>query len=198
MMQPNGLVICPDCGEKISEHSEICIKCGFPLQKFLKEHNITNISGVLVCPKCAEIYNGWDMIRYDLPQHLKCEYCGTIVVQTNEDIEEIFKLKDKEGKIYNKTYRLFASKNLQDSSLYKCKHEIGETITDDKGKSRKYNPEKFADTPEHCFIVNENIIGKKCSEYSNFDKQWYIDLAYDRLREQFHIDCKPSIFDDMF
>ena len=33
-----GLVICPDCGEKISEHSEICIKCGFPLQKFLKEH----------------------------------------------------------------------------------------------------------------------------------------------------------------
>ena len=101
-------------------------------------------------------------------------------------------------KIHNKTYRLFASKNLQDSPLYKCKHEIGEMITDDKGKSRKYNPEKFADTPEHCFIVNENIIGKKCSEYSNFDKQWYIDLAYDRLREQFHIDCKPSIFDDMF
>ena len=91
-----GLIICPDCGEKISEHSEICIKCGFPLQKFLKEHNITNVSGVLVCPKCANIYNGWDMVRYDLPQHLKCEYCGTIVVQTNEDIEEIFKLKDKE------------------------------------------------------------------------------------------------------
>lgn len=91
-----GLVICPDCGEEISEHSEICIKCGFPLQEFLKEHNITNVSGVLVCPKCANIYNGWDMVRYDLPQHLKCEYCGTIVVQTNEDIEEIFKLKDKE------------------------------------------------------------------------------------------------------
>ena len=101
-------------------------------------------------------------------------------------------------KIHNKTYRLFASKNLQDSPLYKCKHEIGEIITDDKGKSRKYNPEKFADTPEHCFIVNENVTGKKCSEYSNFDKQWYIELAYDRLREQFHIDCKPSIFDDMF
>lgn len=91
-----GLVICPDCGEKISEHSEICIKCGFPLQKFLKEHNITNVSGVLVCPKCAKVYNGWNMIRYDLPQHLKCEYCGTIVMQTNEDIEAIWKLKEQE------------------------------------------------------------------------------------------------------
>lgn len=104
-----GLVICPDCGEKISEHSEICIKCGFPLQKFLKEHNITNISGVLVCPKCANIYNGWNMIRYDLPQHLKCEYCGTIIVQTNEDIEEIFKLsvpRSKEEEYKSKSINL--------------------------------------------------------------------------------------------
>lgn len=98
-------------------------------------------------------------------------------------------------KMYNKTYRVFASKNLKDSPIQKCKYEIGTVIPTENGKSRIYQAEKFANTPEHCFIDNDNILGKKCSDIPNFDKQWYIDLAYDRLEEQFHIDCKPSLFD---
>lgn len=131
-----GLIICPDCGEKISEHSEICIKCGFPLQKFLKEHNITNVSGVLVCPKCAYIYNGWDMIRYDLPQHLKCEYCGTIVVQTNEDIEEIFKLsvpRSKEEEYKSKSINLakeFGNNQFDENAFNDRLHKIDQKIQD--------------------------------------------------------------------
>lgn len=101
-------------------------------------------------------------------------------------------------KMYNKTYRVFASKDLKDSPIQKCKYEIGTVIPTENGKSRIYQAEKFANTPEHCFIDNDNILGKKCSDIPNFNKQWYIDLAYDRLEEQFHIDCKPSMFDDMF
>ena len=51
-----ALVICPDCGHEISEYANMCPNCGFPLQKFLKENNFTNIQGVLVCPKCASVY----------------------------------------------------------------------------------------------------------------------------------------------
>ena len=100
-----------------------------------------------------------------------------------------------ENKSYNKTYRVFASKNKTDTQIQKCKYEVGTLIQDKNGKFRKYQAEKFANTPEHCFIDNTNILGKKCSDYPNFDKQWYIDLAYDRLKDQFHIDCRPSIFD---
>jgi len=73
---------------------------------------------------------------------------------------------------YERTFRVFASKNFAEGTLYKQK----------TGK----NPEKFAGAPDHCFIENGNIIGKKCSDYiDKLDKQWYIDEAWRRI-EQFY------------
>lgn len=69
-----------------------------------------------------------------------------------------------------RTFRVFASKDQNEGSLYKQK--IGK------------NPEKFAGSPEHCFIENGNIVGKTCEEYIDvLDKQWYIDEAYRRIRQ---------------
>ena len=98
-----ALVICPECKKEISEYTENCPTCGFPLKNFIEEKNFFNISGVLVCPRCAEIYNGWDL-EYGLPQHLKCDYCDTILVQTQEDTETLYKLsilKEDEEKYKN-------------------------------------------------------------------------------------------------
>ena len=73
---------------------------------------------------------------------------------------------------YERTFRVFASKDVNEGTLYKQK--IGK------------NPEKFAGAPDHCFIENGNIVGKKCSEYvDKLDKQWYIDEAWRRI-EQFY------------
>lgn len=72
------------------------------------------------------------------------------------------------GKVYSyKCYRVFASKNPTDGKILKCRTGS--------------NPAKFGNTPESCFIVNENILGKPCSE--RLDKQWYIDLAIKRLED---------------
>ena len=69
-----------------------------------------------------------------------------------------------------RTFRVFASKDKNEGALYKQK--IGK------------NPEKFAGSPEHCFIENGNIVGKTCEEYIDvLDKQWYIDEAYRRIRQ---------------
>ena len=67
------------------------------------------------------------------------------------------------------------------------------------GKKKADNPtiEKFAGQSEHVFIENNDIRGKKCSEYPQLDKQWYIELVYKRL-EDFGIDARPSMFDSMF
>ena len=89
------LVICPECNEKNSEHSENCIKCGFPLKTFMRKNNITNTEKTLICPKCAYAFDS-----NFLPIIFKCKYCKTQLVQTETDMEELetygYKSSDKE------------------------------------------------------------------------------------------------------
>lgn len=68
----------------------------------------------------------------------------------------------------DKTFRVFASKNQNDPFIGKQKDD-GATI------------EKFANTPEHCYIDNDDINDKKVSK--DLDKKWYIDLAKKRLED---------------
>lgn len=70
----------------------------------------------------------------------------------------------------DKTFRVFASKSEKDTYIGKCR-KVGETI------------EKFANTPEHCFIYNDDVNGILVTE--KLDKRWYIDLAEKRLEEKF-------------
>lgn len=50
-----------------------------------------------------------------------------------------------------------------------------------KRKSLDKNPEKFANTPEKCFIDNGRIVDKTVPKY--LDKNWYVDIAKERLRQ---------------
>lgn len=67
-----------------------------------------------------------------------------------------------------KCYRVFASRFNTHSYIGKCKQK-GATI------------EKFANTPDHCFIDNGSINGLKVP--THLDRQWYINLAKERLRQ---------------
>ena len=67
-----------------------------------------------------------------------------------------------------KCYRVFASKDENDGRIYKC------------GGSRGNN-EKFANTPDNCFIENGYIIGAAVPE--KLDRDWYIQLATERLKQ---------------
>lgn len=66
----------------------------------------------------------------------------------------------------DKTFRVFASTRPQDGFIGKCKTEDAKA-------------EKFANTPDKCFIWNQSVKGTKCPTY--LDKAWYIDLAIKRL-----------------
>ncbi len=70
--------------------------------------------------------------------------------------------------IKEKCIRIFASKNEADEGVKKV-HAITK------------NPAKIANSPEHCFIFNDEVNGVSVSE--KLDKQWYIDLAEKRLRD---------------
>ena len=71
-----------------------------------------------------------------------------------------------------KCYRVFASKDPQDGSIFKVKKKV-------RGGEETMVGEKFANTPEACFVFNDKIEGLPVP--IKLDKQWYIDLARKRL-----------------
>lgn len=67
-----------------------------------------------------------------------------------------------------KSYRVFASVDETDGRLLKCGGKRG------KG-------EKFANTPDHCFIVNDKV--NEMTVPKKLDRGWYIELARKRLKD---------------
>lgn len=74
-------------------------------------------------------------------------------------------------KLVEKTFRVFASKDENDTFIGKMKWKT----------ATKLAVEKFANTPEHCFIYNADVNGKHVPE--KLDKNWYIELAKKRLKQ---------------
>lgn len=107
-------------------------------------------------------------------------------------------VKHNGQKLLNKSYRVFASTDKNDTAIYKCKNVTPIKMT--YGSSTGYDVDrlvnepdeylyadgikcdKFAETPTHAFILNSDI--NKAPIPTRLNKQWYVDLAYKRL-EQF-------------
>lgn len=94
-----------------------------------------------------------------------------------KEFQKIVKVSSKyicgyhNGKRLNdKTFRVFASKNTHDGIIGKVKDKNGKEVI-----------EKFANTPDHCFIENGDVNGVVVPD--KLDKQYYIDIAKKRLNE---------------
>ena len=83
-------------------------------------------------------------------------YSGTYWPTKNGDIK------------VNNVNRVYASKDKSNGHLYKLK------INSD-GSTRK---DSIANLPDHCLVDN----GAKAS-ISDIDKQWYIEIAYKRIKD---------------
>lgn len=83
-------IICPECKSVINFLSDTCPKCGFPVQKTLITNKITDTEHIFICPKCAYIHFSSSIYPFPLP--IKCEYCDSNIIQTNENNEELFNL----------------------------------------------------------------------------------------------------------
>lgn len=73
----------------------------------------------------------------------------------------------------DKTFRVFASKDRSRGGIYKVS---GKMV-----KGWEKNPEKFANTPDHCFIINDDVSAMSIPD--ELDRQYYIDLAWKRLKD---------------
>lgn len=124
-------------------------------------------------------------LDYDLPILNKAlvEYMvnGTLPEETInrcDDLKE-FQLVSKISNKYShilygdkplkeKCIRIFASKNPNDAGVKKVSIRTG-------------RPAKLQNSPEHCFIWNDEVNGVKVP--SKLDKQWYINFALRRLND---------------
>lgn len=124
-------------------------------------------------------------LDYDLPivNEAIVKYLteGKLVQQTINECNELIKFQKivkvsskykfayHNGKRLNeKCFRVFASKDYNDTYI---------------GKQKDYNTtiEKFANTPQNCFIDNCDVNGKQVP--TKLDKNWYINLALKRIED---------------
>lgn len=77
--------------------------------------------------------------------------------------------KYKTTRYDNKSYRVFASTDEADGRILKC--------------DGVRNPAKFGNTPDRCFIVNDDIRGKSTDRFPKLDKDYYIAVAKKRLED---------------
>lgn len=76
-------------------------------------------------------------------------------------------------RLTDKTFRVFASKRSEDGIIGKVKTEGGSI-------------EKFANTPEKCFIWNDSVNGVQIPSY--LDRDYYVTLALSRLMDKFAVE----------
>ena len=111
-----------------------------------------------------------DYMTKKIPIEITINNCDNLIM-----FQKIVKLSGKYWRVWHngeftadKCHRVFASKSDKDSYIGKC-------------KSRGATIEKFADTPDNCFVDNEDVTTKKVP--NKLDRQWYIDLTKRRLNQ---------------
>ena len=205
----DGLIVkIPDTDEAFEQLDDICYeweqrcstdKCSITLSldsiKSIYQKDVNNYLWINPDGSCGERVGAYvkelSPLDYDLPIVNKAmvNYLvnRTPIEKTIGDCDDLIefqklvKLSSKYGwvehnnkKYTYKCYRVFASKDQNDGIIYKCGGARGK-------------PEKFANTPEKCFILNDSVVGVKVPE--KLDKSYYIEVAKKRL-QQFGVEVR--------
>lgn len=156
---------------------------------FINEDGDVEAKGAYV-KKLSPLDNDLPVVNRAIREYM---ISGTPVEQTINnasdliDFQKIVKLTGKydfmllAGKKYtNRCFRVFAGNHRGADTIYKCKLRQREVqaglVVPDTPKC-----DKVANTPLKCFMYQGDITGMKVPDY--LDRQWYIDLAYERLRQ---------------
>ena len=139
------------------------------LNKALVDYMVDKVPVEQTIRQCTDLIQFQNLVKLsDKYNHVEHEHCQPTVTQTGKRVIKELLTYDKTETYTYKSYRVFASADIQDGRLLKC-----------GGKRGK--PEKFADTPDHCFICNDDVTDMRV--LPKLDRQWYIDLAKKRLKQ---------------
>lgn len=139
------------------------------LNKALVEYMVNKIPVEQTIRQCDDLIQFQKIVKLsDKYKWVEHECGGRIQRQSGVRVIKTYYEYTQTQKYNYKSYRVFASSDPNDGKILK------------RGGSRG-KPEKFGNTPDHCFISNDDITGAKCPP--KLDKQWYIDKAKKRLKD---------------
>lgn len=139
------------------------------LNKALVDYMVKKIPVEQTINECTDLIQFQKIVKLsDKYSSVEHEHCEPIEVVTGVRTKKTHYEYQQREKYHYKCYRVFASNDRRDGRILKC------------GGSRG-KPEKFGNTPDHCFIYNDSVEGVKCP--ANLDRQWYIDQAKKRLKQ---------------
>lgn len=109
-----------------------------------------------------------DYMTKKIPIENTINQCNELIMfQKLVKLSNRYEYVEHNGIRYNyKCYRVFASRDVKDGKILKCR----------EGN----NPAKFGNTPDACFIENEDIHNVPIPD--KLDRSWYIELATKRLQ----------------
>lgn len=96
-----ALIKCPECGKDISDKSDVCIHCGYPVKKDIIKNRYEQLSKE-PCPKC----NNLSWVAFENCGELFCCKCG------------FFHIVDQES--YNKHKQQKQIQSQQEANKPKC------------------------------------------------------------------------------
>lgn len=139
------------------------------INKALVEYMVNKIPVEQTINQCDELMMFQKIVKlsdkYDWVEH---EHCTPVIRKTGvRVIKTLYEYPETVRYTY-KSYRVFASNSQDDGRLL-------------KRKAIKSKGEKFGNTPDHCFIFNDDVNGVKVPE--TLDRAWYIELAKKRLKQ---------------
>lgn len=150
-----ALVICPECKSKTSQYAKACPKCAFPVNEFMIKHNQLDTNKKFVCPTCAFTSGGYG--DESDPIYLKCKYCNTTMVQTDETGENFLTnfimCKDED---YHKTLALKYGNGEFSEEKYQYKLSIIEKENNSKTPTQSTQLQNIP----HCPTCNSTNIRK--------------------------------------
>ena len=183
-----ALVICPECGNKISQYADICNQCGFPLQKYLDKNKITDLTKTLICPKCG----GYDYIcefTEDNSIYIACKYCHTPYVQTELDAKAFEKNSLHEWQKGNKDFEADMAKKYGngefDEDAYRHRKEIiAKRVREREIAKSNHVTQNQQNIPKCPTCQSTNI--KKISATSKATNAALFGLFGNKRKKQFH------------
>lgn len=146
-----------------------CMSHGIPVRE-----TIENCDELYMFQKLAKLTGKYDHVEKEYGEFKTKShfYNGRDGIHKKGQLKSTDYIYQTENRIlHEKTFRVFASKDMRNGRLIKCKAL-------DNGTFKK---DKFGNTPDHCFIWNESTENVKCPE--DLDKEWYIKLAEQRLKD---------------
>lgn len=197
----DGLIVrIPDTDEAFNMLDDICYRweqtcstehCGITLafdqvseiwQKDVNNYLFRFVDGKIerkgaYVKELSRIDNDLPIINRALVDYMTKGIHPAVTINGCDDLiqfQKLVKLSNKyehvehNGRTYSyKCYRVFASTRSTDGKILKCRSGS--------------NPAKFGNTPDQCFILNDDINGMRCP--AHLDKRWYINTAISRLKD---------------